>query len=328
MRTVGRLVLLICCCTALPLVAASGQALRAIEMTSNDFAKLDRSRTAIIVPGGILEEHGPYLPIFSDGFLNERLTDSLAKSIASRSGWKVVVFPLIPLGNSGANDIGGRFSFPGTYTVRFETLRDVFMDLADEIGTQGFRWVFVVNLHGAPNHSRALDDAGDYFHEQFGGRMVHLAGLMPVFSALEGPKSSAERRLDGLPVHSGMDETSLVRFLKPKLVRERYLTAPDAADSTMDGLVSLAQSPSWPGYFGAPRLASRAHGAKVWRALMDSTTQMASRILDGLDPLSIERYASVMASSAPDVILDEKSRAAEAARAARQKAWLRSKGSK
>lgn len=134
--------------------AARGQVLRAATMTTTDFAQLDRARTAVILPGGILEEHGPYLPSYSDGFVNERLADSLAGAIVARQGWKAVVFPPIPLGNSAANDIGGRFSFPGTYAVRFETLRAVFMDLGDELGAQGFRWIFVVHLHGGPNHSR------------------------------------------------------------------------------------------------------------------------------------------------------------------------------
>ncbi len=71
-----------------------------------------------------------------------------------------MIFPTIPLGNSGANDIGGKFNFPGTYAVRFETLRSIFMDLATELGEQKFKWIFVVHGHGAPNHVRALDQAG------------------------------------------------------------------------------------------------------------------------------------------------------------------------
>jgi len=72
---------------------------------------------------------------------------------------------MIPLGVSGANEIGGRYSFPGTYAVRSTTMRAVFVDLASELGDQGFRWLFVVHLHGAPMHSRALDEAGNYFRE-------------------------------------------------------------------------------------------------------------------------------------------------------------------
>jgi creatinine amidohydrolase/Fe(II)-dependent formamide hydrolase-like protein len=312
-------------CALLPVFGAHAQVMRATTMTSADFAKLNRARTVIILPGGILEEHGPYLPIYTDGFLNQRLADSLAIAIDARPGWTPVIFPAIPLGNSGANDIGARFSFPGTYAVRFETLRDVFMDLADELGAQGFRWVFVVHLHGAPNHSRALDDAGDYFHATYQGRMVHLAGLMPIFGALEGAKSPSAKRADGLPIHSGMDETSLLGFIAPSLLRSEFRAAKDQADSTMDGLIRLAEAREWPGYLGAPRLASRAHGARVWRALADSTTRIALRILDGADVDRIERYSAVMDGSPPDVRLDAASRRAEGERAARQQAWLRAR---
>ena len=308
---------------AMPLAALHGQVLRAATMTSADFARLNRAKTAIILPGGILEEHGPYLPIYSDGYLNERLADSLAQAIAARPGWSAVIFPPIPLGNSAANDIGGRFSFPGTYTVRFETLRAIFMDLGDELGAQGFRWVFVVHLHGAPNHSRALDDAGDYFHATYGGQMIHLAGLLAVIGALDGPKSAADRRTDGLPIHAGMDETSLLRVLTPTLVRDGVAKAPDQADSTMDGLIRLASRPTWPGYFGAPRLSSAAYGATIWRALRDSTTRIALRLLDGADPRTMPRFATEMTHSAPDVRLDAASRRAEQVRASRQQAWLR-----
>ncbi len=308
---------------AVPLPTAQAQVLRAAQMTTTDFAQLDRAHTAIILPGGILEEHGPYLPSYSDGLLNDRLADSLAMAIAKRAGWKAVVFPSIPLGNSAANDIGARFSFPGTYAVRFETLRSVFMDLGDELGAQGFRWVFVVHLHGGPNHNRALDDAGDYFHATYGGRMIHLAGLLPVFTALEGPKHAAARHADGLPIHAGMDETSLVSFLAPELTRSGYHTAPDQSDSTMEGLIKLARSPQWPGYFGAPRLATPQHGARIWRALADSTTRIALSILNGANPDGIPRFAAAMALSAPDAKLDAASLRAERRRAARQDAWLR-----
>ena len=292
-------------------------------MTATELARLNRARTVILLPGGILEEHGPYLPTYADGYLNERLTDTLAQAIAARRGWTALVFPPIPLGNSGANDVGGRFSFPGTYAVRFETLRAVFMDLADELGEQGFRWVFIVHLHGAPNHSRALEQAGDYFHAVYGGRMIHLAGLLPIFSAIEGPKSAAARAADGLPIHAGLDETSWMLYLRPDLVRPGYRTAVSQADTAMDGLVRRAAAADWPGYFGAPALATRAHGATIWRALSTATVRTALSVLDGHDPERIPRLSAAMESSPTDVRLDAASRQAEAARALRQEHWIR-----
>lgn len=302
--------------------AALGQVIHVASATAAELAAMDHGRAIVLLPGGILEEHGPYLPVYADGYINERLTDTLAVLLSARTGQPVIVFPPVPLGNSGANDIGGRFSFSGTFAVRFETLRAVFMDWADELGLQRFRSIFVIHLHGAPNHSRALDQAGDYFRDTYGGSMVHLAGLQSVFGTLDGTKSDAERATDGLPIHSGMDETSLLLYLRPDLVRPGFARAPDQSDSTMDGLIARAQNGNWPGYFGAPRLATAAHGQRIWTAMRDSSAAVALRVLDGNEPARSDRVATLMESSAPDARLDAASRRAEQVRAQRQQAWL------
>jgi len=174
------------------------------DMNTEQIRALDRERTVVLLPGGILEQHGPYLPSFTDGYQNERLTQELANAVVERPGWQALVFPLIPLGAGGANEIGSKYSFSGTYAVRFSTLRAVFMDLATELGEQGFRWVFVVHLHGAPNHNRALDQAGEYFHDSYRGHMVNLTGLLPAREAravaAQQLMSEAERRVHSASV--------------------------------------------------------------------------------------------------------------------------------
>src|SRR5687768_9359633 len=97
---------------------ASAQIYKLAEMNAEQIAALDRSRTAVILTGGILEQHGPHLPSFSDGYLNEWYADGLAERIVARPGWKVLRFPTIPLGSGGANEIGRQFVAPGTYAVR------------------------------------------------------------------------------------------------------------------------------------------------------------------------------------------------------------------
>jgi creatinine amidohydrolase/Fe(II)-dependent formamide hydrolase-like protein len=128
------------------------------EMNTEQIKALDRDKTVVLLPGGILEEHGPYLPSFTDGYRDERLTEALANAIVERPGWKVLIFPLIPLGTYPANALGQKYVFPGSYTVRPSTLRAVFMDLATDLGEQGFRWIFVVHSHLAPSNSRTLED--------------------------------------------------------------------------------------------------------------------------------------------------------------------------
>jgi creatinine amidohydrolase len=155
----------------------NAQIYRVAQMNTEQIRALDKQKTVVILTGGILEQHGPHLPSFTDGYSNEWLAQKLAEEIVQRPGMSVLLFPTIPLGHEGANEIGATHVFPGTYSVRRSTLRSIFMDLATELGEQNFRWIFIFHGHGAPFHNLMLDQAGDYFRETYGGRMVHIRGL-------------------------------------------------------------------------------------------------------------------------------------------------------
>jgi hypothetical protein len=66
-------------CTGVPSTPA--QVHHLAELNTEQILSLDRERTVVILPGGILEQHGPYLPSYSDGYMNERLTPT--SSVAS-----------------------------------------------------------------------------------------------------------------------------------------------------------------------------------------------------------------------------------------------------
>jgi hypothetical protein len=61
----------------------------------------------------------------------------------------------------------------------------------------------VINSHGAPHHLRALDLAGDYFHDTYGGDMVHLTGVFgldQLDNIARSLMTQAERDEDGLGI--------------------------------------------------------------------------------------------------------------------------------
>jgi len=80
----------------LPSDGVFGQIYHVKEMNTEQIKALDREKTVVILPGGILEEHGPYLPSFTDGYRDKRLTEALANGIVEKPGWKVLVFLLSP----------------------------------------------------------------------------------------------------------------------------------------------------------------------------------------------------------------------------------------
>ena len=288
-------------CAALVLVGTmflntqgAAQILKIGEMNTRQIRALDLAKTVVLIPGDILEEHGPYLPSFTDGYSDEAYTQELAKAIVARPGWTVVVFPQIPLGSQPMNRAGNKATFPGSYPVRMATLRAIYMDLATELGEQGFRWIFLVQNHGAPNHHKALTQASDYFHDVYGGTMVDLFGLNRPSTAAEARRellSAKQLAEDGYSLHAGAEEQSVILFLKPELVPESYKSAPSLTGTNFAELVEIAKREGWPGYFGAPRLATAALGAQEFKRSSDSLNAIALQILDGLDPSKISRWA-------------------------------------
>ena len=275
----------------------AAQILRIGEMNTQQIRALDLAKTVVLIPGGILEEHGPYLPSYADGYADDAYTRELAKAIVARPGWTVVVFPQIPLGNDPANTIGRKTVFPGSYPVRMATLRAIYMDLATELGDQGFGWIFLVHNHGAPNNHKALNQASDYFHDVYGGTMVHLFGLKPVFmccGSKEKVLSAKQLAEEGFSVHAGADEQSQLLFLRPEFVPENYRSAPSLTGANFADLVGMAKGEGWPGYFGAPRLATAALGALEFTRSSENLNAMALQILDGMDFRKVPRFADEM----------------------------------
>lgn len=296
--------LMIAVFAALSSGTVSAQIYRVAQMNTEQIRALDKQKTVVLLPGGVLEEHGPHLPSFSDGYSNEWLTEKLAEALVERPGWAVLVFPIIPFGHAGGNEIGGKYIFPGTYSIRRTTLRAVFMDLATELGDQGFRRIFVMHGHGSPFHNLMLDQAGDYFRDTYGGSMVNLHGLQPGPEQLSKLKlappnlnlSESENRENGsFDVHAGLDETSRLIFLRPDLVNPNYRTLPPFAANNPVELFQVAKAPNWLGYIGSPRLATAAYGARLQQYRTAWTNALAIAILDGLlEEREIPRYANFM----------------------------------
>ena len=315
---------------ALALGAGTAQAgvLKVAELNTEQIRELNPARTAVILPGGILEQHGPYLPSYTDGYWNERMAADLAAAIGAREGWNALVFPPIPLGSGAANEIGGKYSFPGSYTVRSSTVRAIFMDLASELGEQGFKWVFIVHAHGSPHHNRALDDACDFFRDTYGGRMVHLRpdGGRILLRRGPAPGHAGGTREDGFSVHAGAGEHSDLMFLQPGLVPGTIKHAQTFAGSSFADLVTRARRPDWPGYFGAPRHATAARGKAQYEQQSAFIQGLAQRVLEGYDPRTGPRLADELLKDPAVAKVVEESLGHEAAQEARQQQWLKSRG--
>jgi creatinine amidohydrolase len=233
---------------------------------------LDRERTIFILPTGMIEQHGPHLPVGADtyGVLFE--ADSAASRVSrALPEWNVVLMPPLHYGEGGANEMGGRLVHPGTYGIRQSTLRSLVADIGAQVAQNGFKWMFVLTGHAPPHHSIAINDACDFVSESFGVTMLHISGLFRADAEIQaqGKKvaarhfSAAEIASFGRDVHAGVSETSVKLAIRPDLVDPGYKKLPGLNGRTFEELWTIAASPGWPGYLSSPAKATAAYGREV-----------------------------------------------------------------
>ena len=85
----------------------------------------------------------------------------------------------------------------------------------------------------------------------------------------------------------------------------------------------MATRPDWPGYVGAPRLATAALGAQALTDATERITNLASEVLDGRDPGSFPRRDDVLHSGPEQDKVDAAATAYDKALEVKQTEWLK-----
>jgi creatinine amidohydrolase/Fe(II)-dependent formamide hydrolase-like protein len=299
------------------------------ELTWPQIDALDRERTLFILPVGMIEEHGPHLPVGADTFGVTYEANGASRHVSrALPGWNVVMMPPINYGQGGANQLGDMLVHPGTYGIRQLTLRSLVADLGGQIAQNGFKWIFVMTGHGAPTHNIALNEACDFVSETFRVTMLHLTGLFRADAAIQssGEKikakyfSTTELSSFGLDVHAGVGETSGMLAVRPDLVHSNYKTLPSRAGRSLDELRDIATAPGWQGYLSSPARATAEYGRAVEAWWIDGFTDLILRAVRGENMLVHARVPETVPPAVAPIL--EKALANEAAFDTKLENWL------
>jgi creatinine amidohydrolase len=169
------------------------------ELTGPEFVTaIQRSQGACILPIGILEKHGPHMPIGSD-LLNARYV-----ALHAAEQQYAVVFPEYYFGQ-----IAEARQEPGTVSYSRELQLALLQATTDEMGRNGCKKILVVNGHGGNNHllpyfaQTQLEKPHDYVVYIFDQRV---------------PASGGPAKKTTIDQHAGESETSKMLIVRPDLV--------------------------------------------------------------------------------------------------------------
>jgi creatinine amidohydrolase len=299
------------------------------ELAWPEIDALDRQRTLFILPVGMIEQHGPHLPVGADTIAVLYEIDGVATRVSrALPDWNVIVMPAINYGHSGANQLGNRLVHPGTYGIRQATLRSLVADLGGQLAENGFKWMFVVNGHGAPTHNIAIDEACDFVSQTFRVTMLHVSSLFRADAAIQAAGeqtdaqffSAAERSSFGVDVHAGVHETSGMLAVRPDLVRADYKTLPSQAGNSLEELRAVATAPGWQGYLSVPARATAAHGRAIEAWWIDGLSSLILRAARGENMFARPRVPETVPPAVAPLL--DKVLASEANFAATLESWL------
>jgi creatinine amidohydrolase len=299
------------------------------ELSWPQIDALDRQRTLFILPVGMIEQHGPHLPVGADTIAVAYEADGAARRVSrALPDWNVVMMPAVNYGHSGANQMGNKPIHPGTYAIRQSTLRSLVADVGAQVAQNGFKWIFVVNGHGAPTHNIAINEACDFVSETFRVTMLHLTGLFKADAAIQsrGDKinaryfSAADVASFGMDVHAGVGETSGMLAVRPDLVRADFKSLPSRAGQSLEELRTIATAPGWQGYLSSPARSTAAHGRAVKDWWMEGFTDLILRSVGGENLLGHARVPDTIPAAVAPML--ERALANETAFQEKLENWL------
>ena len=169
------------------------------ELTAEDFrAAIQQSKGTCLLPFGILEKHGPHLPLGTD-LLNVRYV-----ALHAAEQEFAVVFPEYYFGQ-----IFEAKHEPGTVAFSADLQLKLLQETTDEMARNGCKKVVIVNGHGGNEHLLPF-----FAQAQMASPKDYVVYV------LDGERSrpgGPAKKSSGIDYHAGENETSNTLYMHPEL---------------------------------------------------------------------------------------------------------------
>jgi creatinine amidohydrolase len=182
------------------------------ELTAADFqSAIKQSKNTCLLPFGIIEKHGPHLPLGTD------LLDVRYAALHAAEKEYAVVFPDYYFGQ-----IFEAKHQPGTLAYSAHLQLELLQETTDEMARNGCKKVIIVNGHGGNENLLPF-----FAQTQLEKPHDYVVYVLPV---LEAPPGGPPKKSSGPDMHAGESETSKMLIARPDLVHMDRANQESGAD--------------------------------------------------------------------------------------------------
>jgi len=139
------------------------------DMTWQEIGKAAEQNAVVLLPLGVIEEHGPHIACGSDIY-QSYLYCKLIKQELHKSGVPAIIAPPFYWGINTSTR-----NFPGSFDVRPETMKALLTDILSNLKHWGFQKVCYINCHGEGGHNRIILESAKESRQNPG---IHVSFVM------------------------------------------------------------------------------------------------------------------------------------------------------
>ena len=182
------------------------------DLSTADFAALNRERAIAVLPVAATEQHGPHLPLSVD-------TDIVDGVVAAALPHLPADLPALFLPTQAIGFSPEHTRFAGTLTLKADTLVRVWTEIGEAVAASGVKKLVLLNSHGG--QVGALDLVARDLRARLGMLVYSISWFnLPLRDSAGNDVNalfSADEHRFG--IHAGEIETSMMLALHPQRVR-------------------------------------------------------------------------------------------------------------
>ncbi|MFC2161953.1 creatininase family protein [Acidobacteriota bacterium] len=259
-----------------------------VDMTWQEVEQAAKDGAIILTNTSVIEEHGPHMGCGIDAYLGYQMCKMVRQNLEAK-GIKTLIAPPFFWGINRTSHV-----FPGTFTVRVETMKAVLHDIFSSLKNMGFTTVFNINSHGDGLHIQtavesvrnARDELGldiKYMLSDFDAKRSGLMDEVPPFLLIHKTADMSEVIAQKyMDLHAGAWETGAVAAYFPDVLNEEKARQLKDSETTVDQIQEWVQNMKKVtplGYLGDPSKFDAEAGRKE---MEENCTHMADAIADYL----------------------------------------------